>query len=372
MPNVIRQIIFLTTAFILRWPLFMLIGLIGRTGIFKTVFLVYATDEVELLGVYPDIPFIRRFLSGKPTPAGLIMNGWRPMGIYFGIPDLPRDLARKKNRHIAEKIVQQMHWFRRLAGAKTIGLAGQLGPIFAHRHNIPMDPPIFTSTYGNVFSIHEAINWVAKQKGSFLHRQKIAVIGGGELGITLQDHLENKGYDCSIINVRYTLRGKVVPSNTEKNNEQLQGVDFVVNLMPRGEDFMTSGLGNLTPPNAAIIDFSRPSIPKNTLKQKIYLGNRIQCPGLRFMLPLPGTWTQKQIPACSLPAIIAATTGKATKHLDSFCMLARQNSFGTALANTPAVTLYEKLSFQERLEGILNLGKGKESAPDGVELLSQK
>jgi len=231
MRKLMRQILFVTIATILRWPICVLINLVGRTGIFKTVFLVYATDDNEVQGVYPKSKFIRRYLSGKPTPAGLIMDGWLPIGLYLGIPDLPKDLSRKKNRHIAEKIIQQMHWYRRLAGAQTIGLAGQLGPIFSRRHNIPMEPPVFTSFYGNIFSIHEAINWVARQKRTYLHRQKVTIIGGGELGTALQEYLNNQGYDCSITGVRYTVRGKVVPVNVDDSKANMRGMDFVVNLI---------------------------------------------------------------------------------------------------------------------------------------------
>ena len=350
MPNLLRQSVFLTIAIILRWPLFTLIWLIGRTGIFKTVFLVYATDEIEALGICPNISFIRRYLSGKPTPSGLIMNGWLPMGIYLVIPDLTKDLALKKNRHVAEEIVRRMHWFRRLAGAKTIGLAGQLGPIFSRRHNISMEPPIFTSTYGNIFSINESINWIARQKSSFLRKQNIAVIGGGELGTSLQKHLKKQGYGCVLVDVRYTLKGKVVLTHDDKKREQFRGVDFVINLMPRGADFIVSDVGSIIPQNASIIDFSRPPIPKDQVVQKIYMGNRVRRPGLRFIFSLPGGWTQKQLPACSLPSILAAMTGQVTNRLESFCLLARQQSFSTALVDTPIIDPTEKQSFWDTLE----------------------
>ncbi len=368
MINLFRQIIFLTLAIFLRWPLCALINIIGKTGIFKTVFLVYPTDEIEVLGFCPNIPFLRRYLSGKPTPAGLIMNGWLPMGIYFVISYLQRDLAFKKNRHVAESIVQHMHWFRKLAGARTIGLAGQLGPIFSRRHNIPMEPPIFTSIYGNIFSIHEAINWVARQKQSFLRSQKVAVIGGGELGITLQEYLNSQGYNCSIIDVRYTLRGKVVPVQNNDGKEQLRGIDFVVNLMPKGDDFMASGLEKIIPRNAAIIDFSRPAIPADQLVQKVYLGNRVRRSNMRFMFALPGGWKQKQLPACALPSVISAMTGQVTEHLESFCLLARQQSFCTALIDTPIVHNNDKQSFWDRFD----FETSQESAADDVELLPQK
>jgi len=373
MRKLMRQIIFVTFATILRWPVCALINLVGRTGVFKTVFLVYATDENEVQGVYPKNRFIRRYLSGKPTPAGLIMDGWRPIGIYLGIPDLPRDLSRKKNRHIAEKIIQQMHWYRRLAGARTIGLAGQLGPIFSRRHNIPMEPPIFTSFYGNIFSVHEAINWVSRQKRTYLHRQKVTIIGGGELGAALQEYLNSQGYDCSMISVRYTVRGKVRPVNAEESRAQLHGMDFVINLMPRGEEFMESGLGEVIPQNAAIVDFSRPPIPAEQLTQKVYMGNRVRRSGMRFMFALPGGgWKQKQLPACALPALIAAMTGQASSKLESFCLLARQQFFSTALIDTPVTSQTGKLPHWDAIWGRGESGAEENSALDSVELFLQK
>lgn len=373
MRKLIRQIIFITTATIFRWPVCALINLVGRAGFFKTVFLVYATDENEVQGVYPKNRFLRRYLSVKPTPAGLIMDGWLPIGLYLGIPDLPMDLSRKKNRHIAEKIVQQMHWYRRLAGAQTIGLAGQLGPIFSRRHNIPMEPPIFTSFYGNIFSIHEAINWVARQKRSYLHRQKVAIIGGGELGTALQEYMNSQGYDCSIIGVRYTIRGMVVPVNAEESRVRLHGIDFVVNLMPRGEEFMASGLEEIIPQNAAIIDFSRPPILADKVGQKVHMGNRVRRSGMRFLLALPGGgWKQKQLPACALPALIAAMTGRVHKELESFCLLARKQSFSTALIDVPVENKFGVQPLWKTFWGRTLSEVNSESTPDGAELFSQK
>lgn len=331
----LRQIIFLFIGTILRWPLWLFIGLVGRFGIFKTVFLVYPTDEVECRGFCPQFSPLRRFFSGRPTPGGLIMNGWMPMGIYFVIPDVTRDLARKKNRALAEAIVRRMHWIRRLSGARTIGLAGQLGPIFARRHNIPMDPPLFSSINGNIFSIHEAINWVARQRRSFFNARNVAVVGGGELGGTLQEYLNNQGYHCNTIDVRYTRKGKVVPLQSNENMENLDGVNFVINLMPKGEDFLDSNLHNFISKEAVIIDFSRPAIPEKVLPQEVYLGNRIRRTDMRFIFALPGGWKQRQMPACSLPAILTALTGQVNQQVETFCLLARQQAFGTALVDTP-------------------------------------
>lgn len=365
MQTFIRKTIFLTVATILRWPLLVLIYLMGKTGVFKTVFLVYATNKNELLNVYPNIFFLRKYLSGKPTPVGLIMKGWLPIGLYLGIPDLPGQLALKRNRYLAENIVEQMHWFRRLAGAKTIGLAGQLGPIFSGRHNLPMEAPIFTSTFGNVFSIHEAINWVARQRNSFLHRQKIAIVGGGELSVTLREYLCNQGYDCSMVEMKYTLRGKVLPVDVKRNRDQLHGIDFIVNLMPTGADFIDSGVADAIPREVTIVDFSRPVIPVEKLVQKVYMGNRVRRSGMRFVCALPGGWKQTELPACALPSIIAAMTAKNTENLESFCLLARRQAFSTALVDaTTHIDKNEKRSFWD--------GLGEDTVDNGVELLSQE
>jgi hypothetical protein len=350
MTNLLRQIIFLTLAIILHWPLCLLIYTLGKTGIFKTVFLVYPTDEIEILGFCPNIRFFRNYIAGKTIPAGLIMNGWLPMGIYFVISDSPRDLAFKKNRHIAVSIVDNMHYYRKLAGAQTIGLAGQLGPIFSRRHNIPMDPPIFTSKNGNIFSIHEAINWVARQEHTLRRKQNVAVIGGGDLGTTVQEYLINQGYNCSITNVRYTIRGKVVPVQSDLEKKQFRDIDYVINLMPKGEDFMASGLEHTIPNNAAIIDFSRPPISSDQLPQKVFMGNRVRRAGLRFVFALPGGWNQKELPACALPSLIAAMTGRIDETLESFCLLARQQAFSTALVDSQVTQQNVAPSFWDRFD----------------------
>ena len=139
----LRQFIFILLGTLLRWPLWLIIGIAGQCKLFRFVFLVYPTDEVECRQFCPNIPILRRYLSGRPTPGGIVADGLRPIGIYFVIPDLPRDLARKKNRKLAETIVNRMRWIRRLTGAKTIGLAGQLGPIFEKRHKAPLKNWIF-------------------------------------------------------------------------------------------------------------------------------------------------------------------------------------------------------------------------------------
>jgi hypothetical protein len=339
----VRQFVFLFAGIVLRWPLWLVIGIAGKLGMFRLVFLVYPTDEIECSQFCPNISFFRRFLSGRPTPGGLITEGWKPVGMYFVIPDLPMELARKKNRELAEKIVMRMRWIRKLTGAQTIGLAGQLGPIFERRHNIPMEPPIFSSINGNIFSIHEAIKW-AIPKGKILSKQtKVAITGGGELGESLNDYLCRQDLQCQTVEMRFSRRGKVLPMKSAESITAVQEADIVINLLTKGSDFTDSELPQLMGKNGVVIDFSRPAIDPAKLKQKVYLGNRVQKTGMRFLLALPGGWNTKQLPACSLPALLAAMTGEINNKLENFCQLARQEAFTTALLaeETGAVTTPE-------------------------------
>jgi len=80
--------------------------------------------------------------------------------VSFLLPNPALELMRAKNRPTVEAIVRRMLWIQKLSGARAIGLAGQLGPIFEKRHGIPMVPPFYSSTYGNIFSIQrQSIIW---------------------------------------------------------------------------------------------------------------------------------------------------------------------------------------------------------------------
>ena len=332
MSNNIRQILFVIYAVFLRLPTWAIIWLIGRTGVFKTVFVIYPHDKEEYSKLCPDYqPFIR-FMSGRPTPGGLILDGWKPVGIYLFISNTPQELARKKNRHIADKIVRRMQWIKKISGAKAIGFAGQLGPILERRHDIPMVPPFFSSTMGNVFSIEEALIHLASKEKKHPWELSIAILGGGELGEILKEHFSSQGYEVSILDVKFKRRGGVELRLSEENCRQLDRVDFVINLLPKGDNFIDCGIADLLRPSSSVIDFSRPAIPREQLQQQVFMGNRVHRPGMRFAFSLPGDWQKLEIPACSIPSILASNFGIVEKNLANFCRAARQVSFGTALA----------------------------------------
>jgi len=125
----IRRTLFVIFVLFFRLPIWALIWLIGRTGIIKTIFLAYPHDAKEYRKLCPDNKWFLNFLSGRPFPGGLIVNNWKPVGIYFYISNTPHELIKKSNKPLAEAIVRRMRWLQKISGAKACGFAGQLGPI---------------------------------------------------------------------------------------------------------------------------------------------------------------------------------------------------------------------------------------------------
>lgn len=335
MKRCLRQLTFLLYALVLRWPTWLLLWFVGRFGIFKTIFLIYPTDRSECLDFCPDIPRLRRFFSGRPTPVGVIMNGWMPVGLYLVIPDQALELMRKKNRPVVHDIIKRLLWIKKLTGAQTIGLAGQLGPIFEKRHGVPMEPPFYASTYGNIFSIQEAVRHLSERLDKRPWQASVAILGGGELGQQLEEHLGRDGYNLKMVNVRYTRKGDVKLADETEADHQLQDVDLVINLLPRGIDFMACRLHERMPESATIIDFSRPQIPADGISQNVVMGNRVQRRGIHFFMKLPGGWQRHELPACSMPCLLASLTGQTPNNLEEFRMIAGQMAFQTALAGAP-------------------------------------
>jgi len=335
MDKYLRQLFFLVYAFLLRWPIWLLIWVVGRSGILKTLFLIYPTDNSECLDFCPNIKWLRNFFSGRPTPAGLIIEGWRPIGLYLVIPNSALELSRKKNHPMVKTIISRMLWAQKLSGAKNIGLAGQLGPIFEKRHGIAMEPPFYSSTYGNIFSIQKAVSHLVATENKKPWQVSVSIVGGGLLGEQLEQQLIGDGYQISMVDVRYTRKGDVKLTNEEEANRQLEGVDHVINLLPRGKDFMDCHLHKRIPAAATIVDFSRPPIPVDAIPQQVVMGNRVQRSGTHFFMRLPGGWKRHELPACSMPCLLASLSKLPITSSEDFRLAARQFHFFTALAGPP-------------------------------------
>ncbi len=258
-----------------------------------------------------------------------------PVGIYCCIASPAIELMRKRNKPQVEAIMARMRWIKKISGARTVGLAGQLGPIFEKRHSIPIEPPFYSSTYGNIFSIQSAVNHLAHTSDLKPWNLSVAILGGGELAEQLQEQLRADGYQMILVDVQYTRKGTVRLIDEEKADKQLAETDFVVNLFPRGKDFIDCRLHERIPESATIIDFSRPPIPVNAVPQNVFMGNRVQRDGTRFFMCLPGGWKTYELPACSMPTLVAALGGVTVDSVDAFRSAAHQLSFRTALAAPP-------------------------------------
>lgn len=333
-----RQFVFISYSFLFKWLVCSLIFIFGRFGLFKNLFLIYPTDREEVLDFCPDIPFLRRYLSGRPIPAGLIMDGWRPMGIYFVVPDTALELIRKKNRPVVDDIVRRMLWYKKLAGAQTVGFAGQLGPIIEKHLKKPLSHPFYTSTYGNIFSIQSAVNHLVNSAKQKPWQVSLAIIGGGELGSQLAQAVSSEGYQVETIDIRYTRKGSVKLVDEGLADKQLGNADFAINLLPRGIDFMECHMDQRLSESSTVVDFSRPPIRPETIVQNVVMGNRVQKSGLHFMAKLPGGWKRHELPACSLPCLLASAGSPGFSNIEEFSLAARQLSYSTALGHTPATS----------------------------------
>ena len=332
MSNHIRRSLFVIYAVFLRVPTWFVIWCAGRLGIFKLVFLIYPHSSKEYATLCPHYQPLIKFLSGRPTPGGLIFDGFKPIGIYLFIPDPPQELMKKKNRPLAETIVKRMRWVQRVSGAKAIGLAGQLGPIFERRHNIDMAPPFFTSTMGNIFSIEQTVTSLRRKKNKQPWQTSLAILGGGELGTLLGRHFKTAGYETNILDIQFKRRGGATLVTTESLEKTLNESDFVINLLPTGDDFLGCTILEHLPAACTIIDFSRPALPQAALHQKVVMGNRVSRPGMRFLFSLPGNWQRFELPACSIPSIMAAHFNVSVHNTVTFCRTARNLMFDTASA----------------------------------------
>ena len=333
-----RQFVFMLYSFLFKWLICSLIFIFGRFGLFKNLFLIYPTDREEVLDFCPDIPLLRRYLSGRPTPAGLIMDGWWPRGIYLVVPDTALELVRKKNRPLIDNIVRRMLWYQKLSGAETIGLAGQLGPVIEKHLKKPLTHPFYTSTYGNIFSIQSAVNHLVNSAKQKPWQVSLAIIGGGELASQLAEAVSSEGYQVETVDIRYTRKGSVKLVDEGLADRQLGKAHIAINLLPRGIDFMECRMEQRLLESATVVDFSRPPIRPETVAQNVVMGNRVQKSGLHFMTKLPGGWKRHELPACSLPCLLASAATPGFSNIEEFSLVARQLSYFTALGNTPATS----------------------------------
>jgi len=158
-----------------------------------------------------------------------------------------------------------------------------------------------------------------------MQKCKIAIIGGGELAHKLIDQLSGQ---VELIDVRYRRKQGFILADPRLAKEQLLYTTIVVNLLLTGQDFLNIGIIKILPPETIIVDFGRP--PIEITSHSIVIGNRLVHPSIHFWPPLPGGWQSNELPACSLPCILASFGDSSEiKNIRDFSIIAKFMKFRT-------------------------------------------
>ena len=305
----LRKYMFLLYVIFGQWVAWGLIWLLGRLHLWHILFVIYPHSSCEYRKLSWALPLLKNIMSGRPVPAGIILVGKKPMGIYFLISNGMESLHKKSNKKIARRIDKRMKWALRISNAHVVGFAGGLGQLLQKRHNINMIHPFYDSQMGNIYAISQYLYAAVKPN------DEVGIIGGGPFGKILRESISMKSH---IIQVRYRRRQGYVLAG-----ETLPQCDCYVNLLPTGQDFINLEIN--MPQHAVIVDFSRPPIPKEYHSNLIQANRLIQPPlrifykniiipqsgrlsrsDTRFFPALPGGWQRNELPACSLPCLLAA------------------------------------------------------------------
>ena len=158
-------------------------------------------------------------------------------------------------------------------------------------------------------------------------QNKIAIIGGGELAQKLMDQLSGQ---AELIDVRYRRKQGFILADPQLAKEQLLYATIVVNLLLTGQDFLNIGIIKILPPETIIVDFGRPSISIEITSHRIIEANRLVHPSIHFWPSLPGGWQSNELPACSLPCILASFGDSSEiKNIRDFSIIAKFLKFRT-------------------------------------------
>jgi hypothetical protein len=158
------KLLFLLHIIIGQWIFWLIILMGGRFHIWSFLFVAYPHNSQEYQHVIPDWGWLRKYMSGRPIPAGIVPGPNGKFGIKLYVSNQMKSFRKKKNRHIAKKIEMRMRRALRVSRAKSVGFAGQLGIIMEKRHDIPMVDPFYASTQGNIYSLLSAIDYVKRLK----------------------------------------------------------------------------------------------------------------------------------------------------------------------------------------------------------------
>lgn len=299
LPKLLRMLGFLTVNLLLRWPIWLSLGVLRFVRTFDYLFLVYPGTDRDLDGYCPRWLAKSFIFSAKPTIGGFITKGNAGRGLVLVIPDTAFQLMREKR--LCEKLVRRLRFIAALIGAKAVAIAGQ-GPAMIERHGIELSEPFVKGNKGTVFSITETIREAMKRHELKPGHFKIALVGVGFVGEILLDTLRAEGHDITGIDVTVRRRDVLLP---KESYALLNEADMVVVLTPRGSDFVPY-IPHLKR-GSVVIDDTHPRIeekPSGVRFYKVAVGME----GVEFIPRLPG-YRRNWVPGCAVEAMYSASTG---------------------------------------------------------------
>ena len=299
--SICRKLGFLTVSILLRWPIWLFLGALCFFGIkvFDYLFLVYPGTEKDLDGYCPRWLAKSWIFRGKPVIGGIITSGIGGRGLTLVIPNTINEI--KSNKDTSKKIVRRLNWIKRLVGAKSIALAGQMPGIII-RAGQDLVEPFVRGNKGTVFCVTETIKSALKKHNLILKQLNVVVCGVGYVGGVLMSFLEEEGYNVTGIDIKARRRGVKLLNEA---HGILMKADLVVVLTPKGSDF--ASYMDFVKPGAIIIDDTHPKIHRKSNGHSFYKV-AVGMEGVKFFPRLPG-YKSDWIPGCAVEAITSAATG---------------------------------------------------------------
>jgi hypothetical protein len=284
---------------VLRWPTWLLLGATRVFKPFAYIFLVYPGTDKDLEGYCPRWLAKSWLFRSKPQVGGVITRGGGGRGLVLVVPNTVREFLHDKNS--CHKIIKRLKRVRRLVGAKSIAIAGQVPGIMT-KHRVELKKPFVVGNTGTAFCVMETVAQAMSLHGLPPGRFKIVLVGVGFAGQSVLEVLKDDGHDILGVDIKITHHGVLVGP---EGIAALKIADLVIVLTPKGSDFLP--YVNHLKPGCIVVDDTHPKItdrPEGVHFYKVAMGMG----GVKFLPRLPG-YRPDWIPGCTVEAIYSAATG---------------------------------------------------------------
>ena len=297
-----RKATFLTTNLVLGFPIRILLRCLRRFALFDYIFLIYPGDNSDIEGFCPLWLARTPLISRRPLIGGIITGKSR--GLLLGVPNTAEEF--RSNPETARIVMERVLRIQKLVGAKSVALAGRL-PGVLERQGMEIKSPVVMGVKGTLFSVIETINLAAKKHALEPSRTRIGIVGVGNIGQSLLEHLAKQGWNVFGVDMRAGIGANTRTGEIFYGQAALKALgdaDIVVALTPTGADFEPY-LKHLRS-DAIVLDDTHPMIrkrPKGISFYKVAVG----MDGVRFRPKLPG-YRRNWMPGCAVEATVVANT----------------------------------------------------------------